>query len=138
MTEVERRYAQIEKEALACTWACEKFADYLLGATFTVETDYKTLIPLISTKLLNNQVLRFQLRMDRFNYNIIHIPGKQLCTANTLSRPPTATAGLVSLAFQNELKRFIGTLVATFPASSERIKVYEKAQQDDNIIYAEL
>ena len=54
MTEVERRYAQIEKEALACTWACEKFADYLLGATFTVETDHKPLIPLFSTKQLNN------------------------------------------------------------------------------------
>ena len=54
MTEVERRYAQIEKEAVACTWACEKFADYLLGATLTVETDQKPLIPLFSTKQLNN------------------------------------------------------------------------------------
>ena len=27
MSEVEQRYAQIEKEALACTWATEKFAD---------------------------------------------------------------------------------------------------------------
>ena len=29
MTETERRYAQIEKEALAITWACEKFSCYI-------------------------------------------------------------------------------------------------------------
>ena len=27
MTETERRYAQVEREALAVTWACEKFCD---------------------------------------------------------------------------------------------------------------
>ncbi len=31
MTETEGRYAQIEKEALAITWACEKFSPYVLG-----------------------------------------------------------------------------------------------------------
>ena len=40
MSEVEQRYSQIEKEALACTWASEKFADYLTGMSFSVETDH--------------------------------------------------------------------------------------------------
>ena len=31
MSETESRYAQIEKEALAITWACEKFSTYILG-----------------------------------------------------------------------------------------------------------
>ena len=81
MSEVEQRYAQIEKEALACTWATEKFADYLIGMNFTVETDHKPLIPLLSTKQLNSlppRVLRFRLRMDRFDFNITHVPGKHL------------------------------------------------------------
>jgi len=66
--------------------------------------------------------------MDRFVYSIVHFPDKQLCTADTLSRSPV---GPTSIAL---LERFImGALVATFPASSERIKVYEKAQKDDKI-----
>ena len=34
MTSTERRYAQIEKEALAITWACEKFQTTSLGVDF--------------------------------------------------------------------------------------------------------
>ena len=50
MTPTEQRYAQIEKEALAFTWACEQFADYLIGLEFTIHTDHKPLMPLFSTK----------------------------------------------------------------------------------------
>ena len=44
MTEVECCYAQIEKEALAATWACEKFTNYILGVKFTIEMDHKPLV----------------------------------------------------------------------------------------------
>ena len=53
MTPTEQRYAQIE-EALAVTWACECFSHYLRGAKFRVETDHKPLVPLLSTKLLDD------------------------------------------------------------------------------------
>ena len=45
MTSAESRYAQIEKEALAATWACEKFTTYIQGKTITLETDHKPLVP---------------------------------------------------------------------------------------------
>ena len=52
MTSTEQRYPQIEKEVLALTWACERFADYLLGLEFNIQTDHKPLVPLFSTKCL--------------------------------------------------------------------------------------
>ena len=136
MSEVEQRYSQIEKEELACTWASEKFADYLIGMSFSVETDYKPLIPLLSTKHLNSlppRVLRFRLRMDRFDFSITHIPGKLLCTANTLSRSPVVKTGPNSVAFEKEIESFIEAVIATFPATKKCLQVYLDAQQKDPI-----
>ena len=78
MTDTERHYAQIEKEAMALTWACERFSMYLLGKSFLLETDHKPLISLLSTKNLDSlppRILRFCLRMIRYNFSIIHVPG---------------------------------------------------------------
>ena len=76
MTETERRCAQIEKEALASTWACEKVSTYILGMKFLIETDHKPLVPLLGTKHLDSlppRVLRFRLRLARFDYSIVHV-----------------------------------------------------------------
>ena len=61
MTSTEQRYAQIEKEALATTWACEKFNDYILGKDILIETDHKPLVPLFGTKLLDQLPPRIDL-----------------------------------------------------------------------------
>ena len=62
MSGTERRYAQIEKEALASTWACDRFSQYLIGKKFTLETDHKPLVPLLGSKDLEDlppRILRF-------------------------------------------------------------------------------
>ena len=76
LTETETRYAQIEKEALALTWALERFAEYVIGKSAVLETDHKPLVPLLGSKsldLLPPRVLRFRLRLMRFQYIIHHV-----------------------------------------------------------------
>ena len=139
MSDTEKRYAQIEKEALASTWACEKFADYLLGLHFLIESDHKPLIPLLGNKCLESlppRVLRFRLRLARFDYSITHVPGKLLYTADTLSRAPLQTSEPTSLSpsnSQEEVEAFIEGIVSTLPASESRLEVYRTAQQTDPI-----
>ena len=57
MTDCESRYAQIEKEALALTWACDRFVQYVMGVHTLLETDHKPLIPLLGQKLLDQLFL---------------------------------------------------------------------------------
>ena len=60
LTPTEQKYAQIEKEALGLTWACERFSNYLTGLKFQIETDHKPLVPLLGSKNLEDLPLRVQ------------------------------------------------------------------------------
>ena len=135
MTDTEKRYAQIEKEALAITWACQKFSDYILGKSITIETDHKPLVPLLGTKQLDGlppRILRFRLCMYRFTYTILHVPGRHLNVADTLSRAP-----LPSTAHDDDLEKLAELLmemqIAQLPASKEQLETYRSAQQADHI-----
>ena len=135
LTETETRYAQIDKEALATTWACERFSNYILGKSVSIETDHKPLVPLLNTKHLDSlppRVLQFRLRLARFNYTVEHVPGKLLFTADTLSRAPLES----SQADHSQAKAFeahVSVIMSQLLADKDRLKAYSKAQADDPV-----
>ena len=137
LSETEKRYAQIEKEALASTWACEKFAIYLLGKSFLIETDHKPLIPLLGFKNLHDlppRVLRFRLRLARFDYSISHVPGKLLYTADALSRDPLVNANQDSMCcLQEEADTLMELNTSSLPASEHRLLRYQQCQEQDPV-----
>ncbi len=53
LTKAEQSYAQIEKELLAVTFACNKFHDYIIGKQVIVETDHKPLQTIMKKPLLS-------------------------------------------------------------------------------------
>ena len=137
MSATEQRYAQIEKEALAVTWSCEKFTHYILGRHFSIESDHKPLIPLLSTKNLDNlppRILRFRLRMAKYSYTICHVPGKQLYTADTLSRAPLPLTAGEADELHEEVETFINGLVQSWPVTEQRLDTCRKAQADDDVL----
>ena len=72
-------------------WACERFSDFLIGIDFCIHTDHKPLVPLFTIKHLEELPVRiqcFRICMLRFHFSIIHVPGKQMVIADTLSRAP--------------------------------------------------
>jgi len=91
MTKTENRYAQIDKEVLPTTRVLEQWQDLLVGMPLIhVETDHKPLVPLLSTKLIELpvRILRFRMRLMRYNLAIKHVPSEELYTADAISRNP--------------------------------------------------
>ena len=91
LTATERKYSTVEKEALACVWAAEKWRTYLWGRHFTLRTDHQALTTLLSTKGIRRagmRVARWSARLLCFDYDVIYRPGSQNYTADCLSRLP--------------------------------------------------
>ena len=135
LTNAEQKYAQIEKEALAVTWACERFNMYVLGMMFTLETDHKPLVPLLSTKPLEEvpvRVQRFRLRLLKYNYRIIHVPGKQLIIADTLSRAPRE--GTDGGDLQTETAAYVNSILEALPATERRLEEIRLMTEQDPIL----
>ena len=61
---------------MAVTWKCEQFRDYLLGLSkFTVETDHKTTLALLETKMIDEltpRIQRFCMILVKFSFNMIY------------------------------------------------------------------
>ena len=134
LTPTERHYVQIEKEALAATWASSKFQDYLIGITFTLETDHKPLVPLLGTAKSLDQLpprlQRMKMRLMRFSYNIRHVPGKELYTADTLSRAPVAEVSAID-DLTKEIDIFVNVVTQGLPATDTRLEEIKCHQLED-------
>ena len=136
LTPTEQRYAQIEKEVLAFTWACERFSDYLVGLKFSIETDHKPLIPLFSTKNLDElpiRVQRFRMRMMRFQFSIYHVPGKSLIVADMLSRAPLDGVTDSDRTLQEDADAFVNLTLQSLPATEHRLEDIRQHQQQDEV-----
>ena len=136
LTATEQKYAQIEKEALAFTWACERFSDYLLGLTFHIHTDHKPLVPLFSSKNLDElpiRVQRFRLRMMRYSFTISHVPGKSLLVADTLSRAPLPNPAEMDTSLEQETAAYVRTLVQSLPATEKQLERIKQHQGEDEV-----
>ena len=134
LTTTEQRYAQLEKELLAFTWACGRFADYLIGLKFHIHTDHKPLIPLFSTKNLEDlpvRIQRYRLRMMIFHFIISHVPGKQLTIADTLSRAPSDSPSTTDHTFEQESQIFVNAVIQSLLATEERLQQIRESQKRD-------
>ena len=76
-------------------------------------------------------MFRFRLCLDRYDFSINHIPGKELYAANTLSRALHTSPGGNSIAFQQEVESYVESVIAALPASNNRLQQYQDAQETD-------
>lgn len=86
LNESEKNYSTIEKELLAIVYATKYFRPYLYGRKFKIITDHKPLQWLFSLKEPNSKLVRWRLRLEEYDYDIIYKKGKLNANADALSR----------------------------------------------------
>ena len=108
-------------------WACEKFSGYILDKRVHLEADHELLVPLLNKTHLDQlppQVLRFRLRLMRFDYSISHVPGKLLSTADVLSHAPVDEVN----TDEDDTEPMVMSLLT---ASNDRLDEYGRQQDAD-------
>jgi hypothetical protein len=125
MSDAETRYAQIEKEMLAISFACEHFHQYIFGQAVEVETDHKPLVSIFK-KSLNDCPLRLQrllLRVQKYDLRIGYTPGKFMHTADALSRGTDMSAKLTKSAQEEDLKVYVDSVIKSLPISDRKLQM---------------
>ena len=95
LSKAERQYCATRKELLAVVAFTHHFRPYLLGRTFTVRTDHGSLTWLRNFKEPEGQLARWLEKLQEFDFQIIHRPGKRHCNADALSRLPCRQCGRI-------------------------------------------
>lgn len=134
LTPTEMRYAQIEKETLALTWAAERLESYLRGLHFTVETDHKPLVTLLGKSpldLLPPRIQRFRMRLMRFSFDVEYVPGKNLVIADALSRAPLREQRTAKCLSVEEVSSFVAGSLSELGESDSFRSVAEEQACDE-------
>jgi len=104
LTSTETKYTTSEKECLTVVWATHKFQHYILGNTFTLETDHKPLEWLESHKQSHAHSQRLErrsLELCAFDFNVTYHPAKDNQCADSLSRMPVSVVAWNDLSPHN-------------------------------------
>lgn len=96
MSPTERRYAQIDREALAIIAGVKKFHNYLYGRHFEIRTDHKPLLGLFTIdkptpNTLSPRMIRWSLLLSGYDFSLVYKPGSSISNADGLSRLPLNT-----------------------------------------------
>lgn len=128
------RYAQIEKELLVITYACERFHQFVYGRVFNVETDHKPLVPIMA-KLLNDCPLRIQrmlISLQKYDVTLIYTQGKFLFAADALSRAVDRQEKTETCCA--EIKAYVDMVVASLPVSADRMdQIKHETEKDETM-----
>ena len=86
LNNAERNYPTVEKELLAIVWGCKYFRQYLYGRTFTIVTDHRPLTWIFSVKDPSSRLLRWRLKLEEYEYEVVYKKGSNNTNADALSR----------------------------------------------------
>lgn len=79
-------YPATKRELLAIMQALKYFRNYLYGRKFTIFTDHKALIYMMTAKVPNYMLANWFSELQDYDFDIIHRPGIEMVLPDSLSR----------------------------------------------------
>ena len=76
------------KEIFCSLYACRKFATYVQGCHFTLETDHRNMLWVQRVAHTTPQLYRWALELSCLNFTTKHVPGRLMDDADAPSRAP--------------------------------------------------
>ena len=124
----------MEKEALSLIFGVQKFHPYLYGRAFTLYTDHKPLITILSPKkgippLSAARLQRWALLLAAYSYDIVYKSTKDHANADGLSRLPLPITPTTEC--QQESTVFNIAQIDTLPVTAKQLKA---ATHQDSVL----
>lgn len=103
LTKSERNFSVTERECLAVLWAIEKLRPYIEASHFVVITDHHSLVWLNKLESPSGRLARWAVRLQQYDFDIIHRKGKEHLVPDALSRtvPEIETISANSVQINN-------------------------------------
>ena len=93
LSDSQKKWSVIEKEAFAIHYALQKLDHYLHNAQFVIRTDHQPLKYLLNSPMQNKKVQMWAMGMAGYNCQVEYIPGSTNVLADLLSRMPEGPKG---------------------------------------------
>lgn len=121
LSESEINYAQIEKELFAVLFGCKRFHQYIYGRHIIIESDHKPLESIMRKPLASvpPRLQRMILQLQKYNFTIVHRPGKDIPVADTLSRKSLSDQDM-SLTEGMDIQ--VHTVYSSLPVSDSKLE----------------
>ena len=132
LSDVERRYSQLEREMLGVVFGLTRFRQYVLGRGVQVFTDHKPLISIVRKPFddVPPRLQRWLVALMPFQYTLLHIPGNQMRCADALSRAPIPESE-ASPAESRSMGEYVSLVLEQCPISPDDIRLATDA--DDTL-----
>ena len=121
LNSAEKKYSQIEREALSLVFGVNKFHKFLYGRKFVMYTDHKPLIAIFGDKkgvpaMAAARLQRWAIALSGYSYEIRYKNGKEHSNADALSRLPVEDEHIESA--------YVVNFVEQLPVTADTIRKY--------------